>query len=447
MDDQVLNRYVNQYYKDHSLTHSKGKKYEVALRGPLFSEPFEEKRVCLKDALDRLQDLVFARHEGSSTKVRGSGRYGNVHAHNSKIHMGDSYVINHNATQTEAGAHPSNGEGPSSQQQSNREMIEEMKRVLADTNSTARWLVEKSRDIRKLQRRISELEKASVALSIDDLLEILEINIKQPLYDLRKILRADPDLTDPRTALKISRDARFQSWQVLDLSAELFVETPAAFEFSRHISAVSLVSSNLIQTQESQPKASVIYFFCGLHTSSADQARGPSGMMRSLIMQAVQLYPPQLDFVSLRVKQQLEALNFKMLCYTLTQVIKRLPPTAVLFCILDSVSFFERQEWQNECEYAIETLRELVQDVSLDATLLFLVTSPVRMKRISSLFDPETVLSIESDDADTRGYMTERQLVASSQRNGRQSRVPIPGKHSRCQMKNDYIHDDSTDTD
>lgn len=201
-------------------------------------------------------------------------------------------------------------------------MIEEMKRVLADTNSTAKWLVQKSRDIRKLQRRISELEKASVALSTDDLLEILEVNINQPMYDLRKILRANPDFTDPRTALRMSKNATFIEWQVLDLSAELFVETPVALQLSRHISAVSLVSSNLIRTQQDQPKASVIYFFCGLHTSSGDQTRGPSGMMRSLVVQAVQLYPPPLDFISIRVKQQLEALNFKMLCHTLAQIIK-----------------------------------------------------------------------------------------------------------------------------
>lgn len=425
-----------------------GRVYESPFRCRLYLQPFDDKLGGARDASRVLEDFASAILEGKDIKVQSHDRYGDVYAHDSKIHMGDSYTINHHVTQDEMEGRSSGEALRPSKSQSNKEMIEKMKQVLADTNRTARWLVNlKTRDIKKLQRRISELEKASVALTVDDLLQMLDVDDTQPIYDLRKISRANPDLSDPEPALHITKSGIFQEWQAADLSAELLVQTPGAFQSARHVSAVSLVSSNLITGLRDQTEASVIYFFCGLHTSASDRLRGPAGMLRSLIMQAIHLYPPQLDFISSRVKQQLEALNFRMLCQTLTHVIKRFPPTAVLFCILDSLSFFEQREWQNECDFAVETLRDLVLDTSLDATLLLLVTSPVRTKRISALFDPENVLSVGSDETSFRGGATERQLASSSRRTGGRPNDISRSINMRSRMNMYDVSDDSTNSD
>lgn len=167
-------------------------------------------------------------------------------------------------------------------QQASKDAIEKMKKVLADTNSTAKWMNQKEKDINRLRKQIQELERAANALTLDDMLEILDIGREHPLFDSRKILRSTPEVSQSELALSITTDDAFREWQAADISAELFIETQLSSVSSRHVSAVSLVSSNLVQSLQDRPEATVIYFFCGHHTAMSDAMRGPSGMMRSL---------------------------------------------------------------------------------------------------------------------------------------------------------------------
>jgi len=304
-------------------------------------------------------------------------------------------------------------------QQASKDAIEEMKKVLADTNSTAKWMRQKDKDICQLKTRIKELEKAAVALTQDDLLEILDVSRDLPLFDFRKVDRADPDLSDSHVALGISTDHKFKEWQAQELSATqiLFVETQMATLSTRHVSAVTLVSFHLIASLHDQPEATVVYFFCGQHTSSTDTAQGPKGMMRSLISQLLHVCQVRLDFVSLRLRQQLERLDLKGLCECFSRIVKRLPATTVLFCIVDSINYFERRDWLDETTHIIDILQDLVDDSELEARLLLLMTSPIRTRHISNMFPPEARLSIRGEDSTgTRSHMTERQLAEASRR-------------------------------
>lgn len=142
-----------------------------------------------------------------------------------------------------------------------------MKRVLADTNITARWMRQKDKDICQLKTRIKQLEASAVALTQEDLLEIFNISRDLPLYDLRKALRAEPDATESHMALSISTDARFKQWQSQDVDAAvgqvLFIETQTLTPSSRCDSAVTLVSLHLVRSLHDRTEATVIYFFCG----------------------------------------------------------------------------------------------------------------------------------------------------------------------------------------
>ncbi|KAK6374550.1 hypothetical protein LTR64_002661 [Lithohypha guttulata] len=289
-------------------------------------------------------------------------------------------------------------------QQASKDAIEKMKKVLADTNSTAKWMSQKEKDISRLRKQIQELERAANALTLDDMLEILDIGREHPLFDSRKILRSTPEVSQSELALSITTDDAFREWQAADTSAELFIETQLSSVSSRHVSAVSLVSSNLVQSLQDRPEATVIYFFCGHHTAMSDAMRGPSGMMRSLITQILRLCPVRLDFVSVRLRQQLELLNFRALCETFTRLVRQFPVTTVLSCIVDSISFFEGHDIVQDCKSAVEVLQDLVYNPELGALLLLLVTSPTRM------FPSECRLSIMNDDLVGRNRATERRL-------------------------------------
>lgn len=301
-------------------------------------------------------------------------------------------------------------------QQASKDAIEEMKKVLADTNSTAKWMRQKDKDICRLKLRIQELEKAAVALTREDLLDILDVGGEHPLFDLRKVLRANPDVTDSETALSIIVEPGFKGWQSEGTSTMLFVDTQIPSISNRHVSAVTLVSSNLIQSLQDRPEATTIYFFCGHHTAPDCRTRGPQGMMRSLIAQLLRLYSSRLDFISARLRQQLEALNIRGLCECFSRLVKQLPTTTVLFCVIDSINFFEGRELWEGCRHAIESLQELVDDTELGALFLLLVTSPTRTRYVSDMFPPETRLPILGDNCDGRSRITERHKGEASRR-------------------------------
>ncbi|KAK5103124.1 hypothetical protein LTS08_003928 [Lithohypha guttulata] len=281
-------------------------------------------------------------------------------------------------------------------QQASKDAIEKMKKVLADTNSTAKWMSQKEKDISRLRKQIQELERAANALTLDDMLEILDIGREHPLFDSRKILRSTPEVSQSELALSITTDDAFREWQAADISRIVH----------RDSVVLRVQSSCLSRIAE----ATVIYFFCGHHTAMSDAMREPSGMMRSLIIQILRLCPVRLDFVSVRLRQQLELLNFRALCETFTRLVRQFPATTVLFCIVDSISFFEGHDIVQDCKSAVEVLQDLVYNPELGALLLLLATSPTRTKHISGMFPSECRLSIMNDDLVGRNRATQRQL-------------------------------------
>lgn len=137
-------------------------------------------------------------------------------------------------------------------------------------------------------------------------------------------------------------------------------------------------------------------------------------MIRSLIAQLLDLYQIQLDFVSLRLRQQLEKLDFRGLCECFSRLLNRLPPTAVLFCVIDSINYFEKRDWLDDTLHIVNLLQYLVDDCAAD--FLLLITSPVRTRHILGMFSPDARLSIAGHDVEGRSELTERQLAEASRR-------------------------------
>ena len=320
-----------------------------------------------------------------------------------------------------------------------RQAIEHLKKMLGETNSTAKWMQQRDRDWKNLKKRVFELERAGVALTVDDVLEIVNVGRMNSVKDLRKVLNAIPDSPESLHALNVGQDPVFQEWKNDDRSAALFLEQMHGCLTSRYISAMSVLTSNLVDSLQYSSPATCIHFFCGLHTTAGDNLEGPSGVIRGLLEQTLRLFPAKLEFFSLRLKQQLEQLNFRALCECFSRIIRGLPLSTTLFCIVDSVNFLDKSAWVNDLEQLLEVFLNLTEDDNMSALFKVLVTSPVRTRHAREVFPSENRLIINGESG-SRGGLTERQLAGVRRRPRR-----TPQRQLRAALQDEMVEEEDTD--
>lgn len=270
---------------------------------------------------------------------------------------------------------------------------------------------DKDVQIRRLKIRVEEFERAASALSANELYDILAVPEIHPDYDLRYILQhIDPACDESELAFKISSGEVFRQWQAEDEAPPLFIEGGPPVS-CRRSTALSIVSSTLVKVNQDSPRATSIYFFCGMHDNQQDPVCGPQGMVRSLISQVLRQFDVNLEFISMLLRPLIEKLNIRALCDCLGKLVKQLPARTVLFCVIDGISFFESTVWINDTAKVIGDLRDLAYDNETGAIFKLLVTSPRRSKHIASIFEPETRLNVSSSDARRHGSQREVMLA------------------------------------
>jgi hypothetical protein len=317
---------------------------------------------------------------------------------------------------------------------------------------------QKDREVRRLSRQVKALQKAAVSLTRDDLIAIMMSNGGSATQDLDKMLRVSESTELPMTshvAKAIIEGRPFQDWLSKDAPAALFIEDGSSQVSSRMCNPLSLLGSILVDNLRNKEPAIALHFFCGLHTSRRkDSAPGPQGLMRSLLCQILQLFPVNLDFISSRrYRDQLESYDIRSLCDCFRKLVEQLPVDAVLICIVDGISFFERQEWGEACGIAIQDLRDLVYEDELGPVFKLLVTSPVRSRHIARLFPAHCRLLISGDGGGVtaaRGMPTEREISMANRRlrRARESELfrSLETTHGMAQYT-DGAFDMSTDSD
>jgi hypothetical protein len=250
-------------------------------------------------------------------------------------------------------------------------------------------------------------------------LEVLDVDVNFPKHDLDHIMRAgrSTELEADLAAQEIIEADVFNTWLNSADSTALFVGGASALNSSRTITPMSIVSGNVIEFYADVHEATTIHFFCGRNDSSTGSLSGPYGMIRSLICQILWHFPIQLDFISSpRYRQQLENHDFFTLCDCLEKVVQRLPPQAVVICVIDSICFFEKARWTDNLQKAVNILLNIVDD---DETPMFrlLVTSPRRTRYVADLFALDCQMLLGGDATrEGRSAPSERQRRTAARR-------------------------------
>ncbi|EFX03514.1 hypothetical protein CMQ_442 [Grosmannia clavigera kw1407] len=162
---------------------------------------------------------------------------------------------------------------------------------------------------------------------------------------------------------------------------------------SARVSPISVVCATLSHTLQSRPTSVTLLFFCGRHVASDDELCGPLGLMRSLLSQLI-LLMVQKNWVSglARIglscgeeESEWKGLSLHDVCQLFYRVLESIPLAAEVICIIDGISFFERDEWCHDYDLVMNTFGTIIDEAKLNPKFKLLMTTPTRSSRLSSL--------------------------------------------------------------
>ncbi|KAJ4416631.1 hypothetical protein N0V82_006641 [Gnomoniopsis sp. IMI 355080] len=262
--------------------------------------------------------------------------------------------------------------------------------------------------------------------------------IAQPISDWKEIsmYRGDFDSKTQSRVQSLLQQGRFLAWMKGSYPDLLLVLADLPTSGMEKITAVSLFCATLVTSLMNLRREDVVvHFFCGLHVHPQDPNPGPTGLVRSLIMQVFMHLRRDghlsLDFLDDRaIVQAIEDQDLEILCQTLQSLLDQFQAGTQVFCIIDSITLFDSEEWSLDLMTVLEYLHETVQDGKLPAIFKVMLTSSAlcapEVTDLLTMEDkhPDRVLSLSADNIsvedDMGNYEMERHLsqVSVSPRSG-----------------------------
>ena len=250
------------------------------------------------------------------------------------------------------------------------------------------------------------------------LLDVLAVDPNDYSHDIECSSRQGQHLeaSSHSRGQQLIRSAQFQAWITKGSSGSLFVDD-AAHAAPQRISIMTFACAMILDSLQDEP-AIPIHHFCGLHTAHDDPLQGPSGMMRALLAQLLRAHSFHVGFSDANKYHQLQHFSLKRLCDLLVDTIRQLPSDVVLFCVVDGPSLlYDKQAGMKECQFILETLIFLTQDLKVEAVFKVLVTNPMINRYPIEHLHSEDHLTLRQgplkyDDV----ALTRRQIMMQSQR-------------------------------
>jgi hypothetical protein len=196
------------------------------------------------------------------------------------------------------------------------------------------------------------------------------------------------------------KSEKLRSWMLSSSSSTLLIN--GACPSTRARSPITFVCARLIDSLKANDKFLVIHFFCGQHLSSAtDPNANPLGITNSLLAQLLIQYP---DFeISNHDLADLSPNTLGSVEGLFEQLVSQLPPTLMLFCIIDGISLYEDPARLAETRKVMHGLTGLVERRDGPVFKLML-TSPTRIKYLPERVTSDEVLTVPRELAPQAGF-------------------------------------------
>ena len=208
--------------------------------------------------------------------------------------------------------------------------------------------------------------------------------------DLHHILQSAADIMfeDRGRAEQALTTTVFREWLLSPESAKLLIH--GDFGVTNKVSPFTVLCATVLQVFRVTAGYIGLAFFCGLHLQG-DEIQGPSVMIRSLVTQLLRQYPRQaidpdaaidLDAVAER--------SIEHLCELFVFLVRQLPPTVTVFCVVDGVNEYEDEDYFDELDQVIVALLNLMDGENRSgARIKLLLASPQPTTIVRQIFDDE----------------------------------------------------------
>jgi len=136
----------------------------------------------------------------------------------------------------------------------------------------------------------------------------------------------------------------------------------------------------------------VIHFFCGEHIAAAtDENANPMAMMNSLLAQLLTQYP---DFeISGQDLAEVSRDTLENVARLFRKLIRQLPPSTMLFCVVDGMSLYEDSGRLEETEFVMRELTTLAEKQD-GPVFKLLLTSATRIKHPPEILGQDEILAV-----------------------------------------------------
>ncbi|KAK1832537.1 hypothetical protein QBC39DRAFT_68307 [Podospora conica] len=216
---------------------------------------------------------------------------------------------------------------------------------------------------------------------------ILDVPTEHVFRDLNYVRRQERefDQRSKNTAAAIFTNRIFLRWMNNTQSDLIYLDGRLDKDFGSKTSPISYFCALFAHQLKEGPHSTVtLSFFCGQHVASNDTLRGPRGLLRSLIVQALRVWPlvslDDPDLASLAGATSHEMVPMEQLCLLFYVIIGQIPPHYTVLCIVDDVNRLERDEWQDDYWLVMRMLEDMVKKGGNEAPFKVMMTSPARSR-------------------------------------------------------------------
>ncbi|KAK8063333.1 hypothetical protein PG996_007985 [Apiospora saccharicola] len=257
----------------------------------------------------------------------------------------------------------------------------------------------------------------SYALSAPALIQAPQPQVKQD--ELQEILgRSDIDLDDMNFVFskelefpdrqrlqteQIINKQLFSEWVVSASSSKLLVQWSGSARPKpiANLSPLSVFCAKFVQSLASQDRFISIQWFCGRHLGAGV---GPHDMLVGMIVQLLRGYR-SFDMQALCQSHDLPTIlqsreqeqDTQGLVALLEWLVRALPRTLTLFCLVDGVVLYERREHWDAARPVLASLVDLADDPTIAATVKVLFTSTPGPPEVRGAFDEERrIINVET---------------------------------------------------
>ncbi|KAL5332559.1 hypothetical protein BJX70DRAFT_126789 [Aspergillus crustosus] len=193
-------------------------------------------------------------------------------------------------------------------------------------------------------------------------------------------------------AERVIQTAPFRNWLVSAASEKLLVQwDPRPSKSLSGVSSLSAVCLTMSEALRAQPRFISLIWFGGRHVNRTEMGEyaGHDAMLRSLIDQLLRQYDFDLRFL----EQPLDpALYQEDLLGILDWLVRQLPKTLTVCCIIDGVVLLERDKYEAESLPVLIKLIELVSDPTVGASIKLLLTSTPGTTIVRGAFEEEGLI-------------------------------------------------------